>query len=161
MANFNDLDVLFSAMQRPENFQVSPEKFSYNSNVDIEALNADIYDSAEEYPFRHDGASIQNAKNCCPSEQSSDIDNEFDEENSENVSIAESYKKKNAQRTEDLIRTQGNQTEPLEAKLSNHSLHLEYQSDDTSCSNLLKESSKVLVKLFKIRENLMEKTGFR
>jgi hypothetical protein len=68
MANFNDLDVLFSEMQRPDNFQVSPEKFSYNSNIDIEALNADIYDSAEEYPFRNDSASIKNPKSCSPSD---------------------------------------------------------------------------------------------
>ncbi len=44
---------------------------------------------------------------------------------------------KKIEREDDLIRTQGNQTEPLEAKFSHHSLHLEYQYGDTSCGSQL------------------------
>lgn len=61
--------------------------------------------------------------------------------------IADGYKRRNAEKAEELIRTQGNQTEPLEAKFSHHSLHLEYQYGDASGCNLVKESSKVISKL--------------
>ncbi len=43
---------------------ISSEPSSFDNNVDIEALNADIYDSNEEYPFSRDiPPSIDMSKN--------------------------------------------------------------------------------------------------
>lgn len=61
------------------------------------------------------------------------IDEQEDSYSSEEICILESYNKSKAEKAEDVIRTQGNQTEPIEDKFSPHSLHLEYQYGDTSC----------------------------
>lgn len=60
--------------------------------------------------------------------------------------ILESYARNKAEKMEDAIRTQGNQTEPLEAKFSHHSLHLDYQYGDTSGGSTKVISSKIYVK---------------
>lgn len=66
VANFLDLDRLFSEMERPQlpKYSATSDVSSFYSNVDIEALNADMYDSNEEYPFRKDG--LKNDKDIAP-----------------------------------------------------------------------------------------------
>ena len=62
------MDRLFNEIQRPERSRDPPsENFSYNNSIDIEALNADIYDSTEEYPFQNGIASEKDGK-CCSSD---------------------------------------------------------------------------------------------